>query len=131
MGAEYRVGQEVEVTVRARVAQVFPGPAGGSEAMVRLEVEEPNPPLGWIDPNRVTVTVVRDSLPTEPGLYAYATQESDEEKVRLSKDAGAYYGQDGWKFFYLNEAGNWADIGWGDPSPSEAALLVRWMPLPF
>jgi hypothetical protein len=127
MGAEFRVGQEVEVTVRARVAQVFPGPAGGSEAMVRLEVEEPNPPLGWVDPNRVTVAVIRQPLPTEPGLYAI--QKVQDASVLVSHDA--LWETDGYEFYYLNQHGRWCDIGWGDPGTDVGALLVRWMPLPF
>lgn len=131
----FRVGQEVEVSYRARVVEVHTGSAGEGQPILRLEAldshDYASPPGGWVAPDKVTVVVVKEPFPTEPGLYAVQFEETAEEHERHSRDTGRYYGSDGWEFFYLNTEGNWVDIGFGDPSESQAALLVPWRPLPF
>lgn len=59
-----------------------------------------------------------DALPTEPGLYRTPDR---------SQDHMDEWHTDGWEFHYLNNAGNWSDIGWGAPSPGQALhRAVAW-----
>lgn len=122
MGAKYRVGQEVEVSYRARVAEVVPGGAadGSGAPLLRLEAVQSGdystPPGGWLSPARVNVKVVQEALPATPGLYAKAVTSDPEDE----------WDPDGFEFYYLNNRGNWCDVGWGAPSLNDGGLLKRW-----
>jgi hypothetical protein len=60
---EYRVGQEVKVEYRARVAEVIAGIADGGP-ILRLEAldshDYSSPPGGWVSPDKVNVQIVSD-----------------------------------------------------------------------
>lgn len=129
MGAEYRVGQEVEVTYRARVAEVDPG-IGRPRAGVRLRLEPLAPAVtGWVEPESFggfSIKVVQEPLPTEPGMYAKVVRRDEKNE----------WDTDGFEFFYLNRHGKWCDVGWGQPPSSDGPLLLRWagfgeQPTPF
>lgn len=116
---EYRVGQEVEVTYRARVAEVDAG-IGRPRAGVRVRLEPvASVVTGWVDPEAkaLTIKVMQEPLPSEPGMYA---------KTVLTPADDAW-NVDGFEFYYLNSHGNWCDMGWGQPSPDDGGRLVRWM----
>lgn len=121
MSAEYRVGQEVEVTYRARVAEVVTGNPLPGSTLLRLEaVESGNyatPPGGWVSPVAVNVTVVKEVLPTQQGMYALVVGRKQDDE----------YDTDGFEFYYLNAQGNWCDVGWGQPTASAVGPnLLRW-----
>lgn len=120
----FRVGQEVEVTYRARVDSVHTGETGGKTLrLVRPDGSAP-PPWGWIATQFVTIEVRGSGLPTQSGLYRrpLPAEEQTEDD----------YHSDGWEFHYLNSSGNWVDIGWGQPRKSEAEELEGpLLPTPF
>lgn len=123
----YRVGQEVEISYRARVAEVIPGRTDGMPPLLRLEAlgsgDYSSPPGGWLSPTKVDVKVVREAMPSEPGLY----------RLKSSDPTQAHMGEwhtDGYEFHYLNTEGNWSDIGWGFPSGSDAEKLEGPLVLP-
>jgi hypothetical protein len=117
---EYRVGQEVEVTYRARVAEVDAG-IGRPRSGVRLRLEALAPAVtGWVEPEAFggfSIKVITPPLPTQQGMYARVVgRESDDE-----------YDTDGFEFYYLNAQGNWCDVGWGQPSSTDVGPnLLRW-----
>jgi hypothetical protein len=81
-------------------------------------------PTGWVDPEQdgLSIEVTSVPLPSQPGLYAIFDP---------NYDGGDKWAHDGHSFYYLNSHGNWADVGWGGPGPTDGSRLVKWMPLPF
>lgn len=124
----FRVGQEVEVTYRARVAEVDAG-IGRPRAGVRLRLEALAPAVtGWVEPSSFggfSIKVVSEApLPTEPGMYAKAVV----REPRPAESEDDFWETDGLEFFYLNEHGNWCDVGWGSPAKDDGADLQKWSP---
>jgi hypothetical protein len=115
----YRVGQEVEVTYRARVAEVGTRGVDGVVDLLRLESDVSA--VGWVDPHIIGVEVIRGSLPIEPGVYR--------KQGPVPKNFEDAHHTDSWEFYYLNCDGFWSDLGWGEPTPGDA--LVALHPLPF
>jgi hypothetical protein len=70
----------------------------------------------------ITVTVTREALPSEPGMY-WA------EEGTFQKSAGRAR-SDGKRFFYRNMIGEWVDLGWGAPHPDDCPLIAL-VELPF
>lgn len=108
----FRVGQEVQVSYRARVAEVIArsAVADGGPAL-RLEPVDGthhSPPGGWVDPTQVIVEVTADALPDKPGIY----WANDEDQHAMDR-----WHTDGKQFHYLNTSGQWCDVGWGQPNP--------------
>ena len=65
----------------------------------------------------MNVTVVKEALPTEPGMYALV----------VKRDPDDEWSTDGFEFYYLNAHGNWCDIGFGTPTTSAVGPnLLRW-----
>lgn len=118
----FQVGQEVRVSYTARVAEVGSTHPHREGRLVRLETSAI--PTGWVDPEQegLSIEVTSVPLPTQPGLYA---------TFNPAKDDQGQWTFDGYQFYYLNSHASWCDVGWGQPDPTDAALLVRWMPLPF
>ena len=121
----FRVGQEVTVTIKGQIKKVV----GGNTTQILVEGKGDEPHLSWISPYRphVNVQVTGEPLPTEPGMYRTDKQEPAEGvgiPVRVP------YHTDGWEFFYLNTDGDWVDVGWGSPSPSDGRLVPMVTP-PF
>jgi hypothetical protein len=115
---EYRVGQEVEVTYRARVAEVDAG-IGRPRSGVRVRLEPvASVVTGWVDPEAkaLTIKVLREPLPDEPGMYRMLMARGNQENM------GTHH-IDGYEFYYLNSDGNWCDVGWGQPAESMSARL--------
>lgn len=111
----FRVGQEVEVTFRARVAEVGTGRFDQGRSIIRLEGEEV--PAGWLSPEDVkSIRIVSSPMPTAPGLYRVIAADAKQANM------GEFH-TDGYEFHYLNTQGQWSDIGWGFPSSSDAARL--------
>lgn len=111
--SEYRRGQEVEVSYRARVVETIAGSPDGTAPALRLEPidrSHHSPPGGWVDPSIVNVKVLRQPLPTAPGIYWKVADDQ--------KHMGDYH-TDGREYHYLNSVGLWVDIGWGGPHESE------------
>ena len=108
----FRVGQEVCVTYYARVAEVGAEHTHRAGRVIRLETSAI--PTGWIDPSQegLTVTIVSEPLPVEPGMYWQADASGRQSTM------GEYH-TDGKEFHYLNGQGKWVDVGWGDPSGDE------------
>lgn len=106
----FRVGQEVQVTYRARVAEVGSEHPDREGRIIRLETNAI--PTGWVDPRQegLTVAIVTEPLPTIPGMYY--------EPISEQEHMGKYH-TDGKEFHYLNSDGNWCDVGWGTPSGDE------------
>lgn len=121
----YRVGQEVEVTYRARVVEVGTGSDAGDTHSQCIRLENERGKTGWIVPSHeaITVTVVSEPLPTEPGIYRMADPTAARDYV------GPYH-TGGYRFHYLNSDGNWADIGWGSPGRSDGMNLEGPLVLP-
>ena len=121
----FRVGQEVEVTSRARVAEVSTGSAGHAPPILRLEPLDGSynsPPGGWVDPQAVTVSVTREPLPSKPGIYWC----NDTDQSSMTQ-----WHTDGRQFHYLNTEGNWVDVGWGQPTVNDMPLNGPLVETPF
>lgn len=116
----YRVGQEVEVSYRARVEEVGTGHLDG---FVRLGTAAGT--TGWVRPSReeFTVTVVREPLPEKPGLYRMKADDPKQAHMGL-------WHSDGYEFHYLNTQNNWVDIGYGTPSMNDGLKLEGPLVLP-
>jgi hypothetical protein len=116
----YAVGQEVEVSYRARVAEVVAGRDEGVPPLLRLEAlqshDYSSPPGGWLSPAKVSVKVIAEALPTTPGMYYMQSDDPRQEHM------GAHH-TDGHEFHYLNHQGNWVDVGWGQPHHTDAPKL--------
>jgi len=106
----FRVGQEVQVTYRARVVEVGSVHPPREGRVIRLETNAI--PTGWVDPAQdgLTIAIVSQPLPTMPGMYYEFVGGQDHMHERHT---------DGKEFFYLNAEGNWCDVGWGSPSGDE------------
>lgn len=121
----YRAGQRVRVTYEARVAEVSAGDsATNTPILLRLETEVGT--TGWVNPDKefLSVTILSQPLPTEPGLYGFQGDAS------WNDQSGGYH-TDGWQFYYLNTQKNWVDIGWGAPYVEQAEALVLFQRPPF
>lgn len=113
----YRVGQEVEVTYGARVAEVYAG--GDGVPVLRLEPldhSHASPPGGWVNPQIVNVKVVQETLPTAPGMYWAA--DGPASQAHMGNDH-----TDGKRFFYRNASSQWVDVGFGAPHPHDCPLI--------
>jgi hypothetical protein len=110
----YRVGQTVEVSYAARVAEVVSGIAGRG-TLLRLEAlgsqDYSSPPGGWLAPEKVNVRIVAEPLPTDPGMYLCSVG-------LAAQDGMGNYHADGCEFYYLTSEQRWVDIGWGQPDDS-------------
>lgn len=123
----FRVGQEIEVTFRARVDTIGSISTGGMDPhlLVSASLFGNNGDEGktWIDPDEAqTLRVVRQVLPTKSGMYTKHTGgiPFDDE-----------FHTDGKEFYYLNSLGKWCDVGWGMPVDGDADLLELLSPPPF
>lgn len=70
-------------------------------------------PLGWVDPEEVGLEVIKQALPTTPGMYWRGVTDP-EGQAHMGK-----WHTDGREFHYLNAGGLWVDVGWGQPSPGD------------
>lgn len=118
----FQVGQEVRVSYTARVAEVGGTHPHREGRIIRLETDAI--PTGWVDPEQegLSIEVTGVPLPDQPGLYARYVGRGGPNDLWTT---------DGQEFYYLNDHGNWCDLGWGGPSPDIGIQLVRWAPLPF
>jgi hypothetical protein len=112
MTERYQVGQEVRVTLTARVAEV-PGPTTRRARRV-IRLEAPVISSGWahLDDEEVKIELINGTLPTDPGVYW------GEAGAEAQAHMGNFH-TDGREFYYRNTSSEWVDIGWGEPSPSQ------------
>lgn len=60
LGQGFRVGQQVRLTITARVVEVRTRSYDGEGILLRLEGGEV--PIGWIDPEEVPTEVAREAV---------------------------------------------------------------------
>ena len=108
----YRVGQELQITFVARVAEVGALHDQQEGRIVRLETNAN--PTGWINPDdeALTIEVLTPPLPIDPGMYWQA------DAVGRQGTLGEQH-TDGKEFHYLNGQGVWVDLGFGTPDADE------------
>lgn len=115
----FREGQTVRATFDGRVVKVVY--TGRAEEVAGLHIIRSDTGFReylYVDEG-ISIEVLEEPAPTEPGVYwARTTDREDEE-----------YGFDGRRFYYLNEKGNWCDMGWGHPDRTE--VLVPYARGPF